>query len=102
MAYSERIKDFGRIRDFMRSFYVYGFKGRGEYDAKSPRSYDNERRRVESWLGDYMSFRRTPPARRYSSRWTAGRFPAIPCTRPSRPRALQTRTSPCISIFWTS
>ncbi len=58
MAYSERIKDFGRIRDFMRSFYVYGFKGRGEYDAKSPRSYDNERRRVESWLGDYMSFRR--------------------------------------------
>lgn len=57
MAYSELIKDFGRIRDYMREFYVYGFKNRSEYDAKSARSYDNERRRIESWLGDYMSFR---------------------------------------------
>ena len=57
MAYSELIKDFGRIRDYMREFYVYGFKSRSEYDAKSARSYDNERRRIESWLGDYMSFR---------------------------------------------
>ncbi len=58
MAYSELIKDFERIRDYMRAFYVYGFKQRGEYDAKSARSYDNERRRIESWLGEYMSFHR--------------------------------------------
>jgi len=58
MAYSELIKDFGRIRSYMRQFYVYGFKSREEYDTKSARSYDNERRRVESWLGEYMSFRR--------------------------------------------
>lgn len=57
MAYSELIKDFGRIRDYMREFYVYGFKSRNEYDAKSARSYDNERRRIESWLGEYISFR---------------------------------------------
>ena len=57
MAYSERIKDFERIRDYMRAFYVYGFKSRGAYDAKSARSYDNERRRIESWLGDFMAFR---------------------------------------------
>ncbi|MBD5133976.1 MAG: WYL domain-containing transcriptional regulator [Clostridiales bacterium] len=57
MAYSELIKDFARIRDYMREFYVYGFKSRDEYDAKSARSYDNERRRIESWLGDYMAFR---------------------------------------------
>lgn len=57
MAYSELIKDFARIRDYMREFYVYGFKSREEYDAKSARSYDNERRRMESWLGDYMAFR---------------------------------------------
>jgi DNA-binding transcriptional ArsR family regulator len=57
MAYSELMKNFERIRDYMREFYVYGFKSREEYDAKSPRSYDNERRRIESWLGDYMSFR---------------------------------------------
>jgi len=57
MAYSELIKNFERIRDYMREFYVYGFKSREEYDAKSTRSYDNERRRIESWLGRYMSFR---------------------------------------------
>lgn len=58
MAYSELIKNFARIRDYMRQFYVYGFKNRGEYDAGSARSYDNERRRIESWLGPYMSFHR--------------------------------------------
>lgn len=57
MAYSELIKSFDRIRDYMRDFYVYGFKSRSEYDRKSARSYDNEKRRMESWLGDYMSFR---------------------------------------------
>lgn len=57
MAYSELIKNFDRIRDYMRQFYVYGFKSRTEYDKKSARSYDNERRRIESWLGDYMHFR---------------------------------------------
>jgi hypothetical protein len=57
MAYSELIKSFERIRDYMRDFYVYGFKSRDEYDMKSARSYDNERRRMESWLGEYMSFR---------------------------------------------
>ena len=56
MAYSELIKNFSRIRGYMRSFYVYGFRHRNEYDEKSTRGYDNERRRIESWLGDYMSF----------------------------------------------
>ena len=56
MAYSELIKNFEKIRGYMREFYVYGFKSREEYTAKSSRSYDNERRRVESWLGEYMSF----------------------------------------------
>ena len=43
----------------MRDFYVYGFKSRTEYDQKSSRSYDDERRRIESWMGDYMGFRNT-------------------------------------------
>lgn len=59
-GYSELIKNFEKIRAYMREFYVYGFKSRTEYDRKSPRSYDNERRRLESWLGDYMGFSRTP------------------------------------------
>ena len=60
MAYSELVKNFDRIRDYMRQFYIYGFKSRTEYDKKSARSYDNERRRIESWLGDFMRFRQTP------------------------------------------
>ena len=56
MAYSELLKSFHRIRPYMRSFYVYGFRHRQEFDAKSARSYDNERRRGESWMGDYMKF----------------------------------------------
>ena len=87
MAYSELIKNFDRIRDYMRQFYVYGFKSRAEYDKKSARSYDNERRRVESWLGDFMRFRQTRMGRMYSCPWTAAPFPPIPCTTPSRQRA---------------
>ena len=60
MAYSELVKNFNRIRDYMREFFVYGFKSRDEFTRKSARSYDDERRRVESWLGDYMRFRQTP------------------------------------------
>lgn len=51
--FQELIKNFDRIRDYMRQFYVYGFKVRNDYDAKSARTYDNERRRIESWLADY-------------------------------------------------
>lgn len=60
MAYNELVKNFKRIRDYMREFYVYGFKSRDEFTQKSARSYDDERRRLESWLGDYMQFRQTP------------------------------------------
>ena len=30
MAYSELIKDFKRIRSYMRAFYVYGFRTRSD------------------------------------------------------------------------
>lgn len=59
MAYNELIKNFEKVRAYMREFYVYGFKSRNEYDAKSARSYDDERRRLESWLGDYIRFTQT-------------------------------------------
>ena len=59
LAYNELIKNFDRIRNYMREFYVCGFKSRGEFTSKSARSYDDERRRVESWLGDYLCFRQT-------------------------------------------
>lgn len=63
MAYNELIKGFDRTRDYMREFYVYGFKSREQYTKKSSRSYDDERRRIESWLGDHMRFRRTEEGR---------------------------------------
>lgn len=59
-SYNELMKNFETVRSYMREFYVYGFKSREEYTAKSARSYDNERRRMESWLGDHMSFVRSP------------------------------------------
>lgn len=59
MAYSELIKNFNKIRDYMRDFYVYGFKSRDDYTKKSARSYDDEKRRIESWLGEYMKFHQT-------------------------------------------
>ena len=57
-AYNELIKNFEKIRRYMREFYVYGFKSREQYKEKSSRSYDDERRRMESWLSDYMKFER--------------------------------------------
>lgn len=59
-SYSELIKSFEKIRPLMKELYIYGFKSRKEYSEKSPRSYDDERRKIESWLGDYIKFIRTP------------------------------------------
>ena len=57
MAFNELIKNFDNIRQLMRDFYVFGFKSRADFADKSARSYDNERRRIESWLCEYMYFR---------------------------------------------
>lgn len=52
--FTELIKSFERIRDYMRQFFVYGFKVRSEFTQKSARTYDNERRRIESYLKEYI------------------------------------------------
>ena len=64
MAYSELIKNFSRVRAYLREFYIYGFRSREEFTAKSARTYDDERRHVESWLGDHMRFDRSPDGKR--------------------------------------
>jgi hypothetical protein len=51
-GYSELIKNFEKIRNFTRDFFVYGLRGRGDYRSVSARSYDNERRRIESYLSE--------------------------------------------------
>lgn len=58
MAYSELVKNFDNIRMKMRDFYVYGFKSKADFSDKSARTYDNDRRRIESWLAAYMHLRK--------------------------------------------
>lgn len=60
MAYRELIRHFSRVRAYMQHFYIYGFYTREEFSGASARSYDDERRRVEGWLGEYMGFRVSP------------------------------------------
>lgn len=56
----ELIKNFIKIREYMREFYVYGFKTRNDFKAlKSTRTYDDERKRIENWLGDYVDSNNT-------------------------------------------
>lgn len=52
--FSELVKRFDKIRSYVRDFYIYGFKTREDYSDGSGRTYDNERRRIESWFGPYI------------------------------------------------
>ena len=58
-SYNELIKNFEKVRSYIHDFYIYGFKTREQYDKKSLRSYDDERRRIESWLGEYVKSNRS-------------------------------------------
>lgn len=53
-SFSELIRNFDKIRDYMRDFYIYGFKQRKDFDRKSARTYDDEKRRIESYLGKHI------------------------------------------------
>ncbi len=55
-GFSELIKNFEKTRDYVRDFFIYGFKVRGDFDRKSARTYDDEKRRVESWLGEFLRY----------------------------------------------
>lgn len=52
--FNELIKSFPKTREYVRDFFVYGFKNREDFKSKSPRTYDNERRRLESWLEPFV------------------------------------------------
>jgi len=57
--FNELIRNFDKIRDYMRDFYIYGFKSRSDFQHKSKRTYDNEKRRIESYMGEYMKWHYT-------------------------------------------
>lgn len=65
-GYSELVKNFSKIRDYMREFFIYGYKTRDEYDQKSARSYDDARRRINNLLDDYVTFSQDKNGRRTS------------------------------------
>ncbi len=55
-GFSELIKNFDKTRDYVRDFFIYGCKVRNDFNRKSSRTYDDEKRRVESWMNDYIRF----------------------------------------------
>lgn len=52
--FNELIKSFSKSREYVRDFFVYGFKTRDDFTGWSSRTYDTERRRLESWLPEYV------------------------------------------------
>ena len=52
--FSERIKHFEKTRSYIYDFFIYGFKKRGDFKNKSKRTYDDEKRRIKSWLTNYI------------------------------------------------
>jgi hypothetical protein len=61
--FNELIQNIKRVRGYIREFFVFGWRSRSDFDEKSPRSYDNEKRRVASWLGDRLKEKRTKDGR---------------------------------------
>ena len=55
-GFSELIKNFSKTREYVHDFFVYGFKVRGEFNKKSSRTYDDEKRRTESWMCDHIRY----------------------------------------------
>ena len=78
MAFSELMKNFDHLRDYMRDFYIYGYKTRADYEQKSSRTYDNERRRIESYLGDYIQWRYGKSGKHLFLSLDAGHLPQNP------------------------
>lgn len=64
--YQELIKSFQKSRNYVRDFLIYGFKSRDDFSQKSGRTYDNERRRIESWLTEYIRTSHTPKGKTLS------------------------------------
>ncbi len=76
--FTELIKSFDKIREYMRDFYIYGFKRRDEFTYKSSRTYDNERRRIASWLADHVSWDYSTKGKRVFLSVNSGRVPQNP------------------------
>lgn len=58
-SFNELVKNYDVIRDYLRDFYVDGFRSKREYvqkrNSKGNRTYDDQIRRIRNWLDEYMS-----------------------------------------------
>ncbi len=77
-GFSELIKNFDKTRDYARDFFIYGCKVRSDFDRKSIRTYGDEKRRVESWMGDYMRYDDSVRGRSVSISVDSGHIPENP------------------------
>ncbi len=77
-GFSELIKNFDKTRDYVRDFFIYGCKVRSDFDRKSVRTYGDEKRRVESWMGDSMRYDDSVRGRSVSISVDSGHIPENP------------------------
>ncbi|WP_028521230.1 WYL domain-containing protein [Ruminococcus flavefaciens] len=77
-GFSELIKNFDKTRDYVRDFFIYGCKVRSDFDRKSVRTYGDEKRRVESWMGDCMRYDDSVRGRSVSISVDSGHIPENP------------------------
>lgn len=86
-GYRERLRELERTRWLMRDFLIHGFRARSDQRPGSARSYDNERHRIESLLGDALQFRQGEGGREYFIAADAAALNANPLHRIYRLRS---------------
>ena len=86
-GFSELINNFEKTRDYVRDFFIYGFKVRNDFDRKSRRTYDDEKRRVQSWLGDYLRYDSSVRGKQISISVDSGRISENPLYKAYRSKS---------------
>ena len=79
--FSELIKNFEKTRDYVRDFFIYGFKVRNDFTGKSSRTYDDQKRRIESWLDGYMKYENAKHGKQISINLDSGHIYSNPLYR---------------------
>jgi hypothetical protein len=49
--FHELVGTINRVRNYVRDFFISGWRSRSDYDESRRRSYDNEKCRVQCWFG---------------------------------------------------
>ena len=52
--FSELIKNIDILRRLIREFFVFGYKSRADFDQKSGKTYDNDKRRIQNYFDEYF------------------------------------------------